>query len=379
MPNDLPARPAFLMVTDTAMVRKDGRVFAFGPVVRELEVFSALFGEITWIGFNRPDMLGDPIMDLVPEQINCILLNRSGGDTIWKKLGVLVQAPNMFRHILKNVWRNKVIHTRAPSSPAFIAALLSFVFRNKIWWHKYAGNWGQENPPFFYGMQRTWLQRAYWSKVTINGHWPGQPAHCLSFENPCLDDEERSIGALTLREKSYDKKLQLCFVGRIEHEKGIMKLLEALEILHTDQIEVLHIIGDGPLRHACVDRATNLPIDIRIHGSLSRKTVGEIMQKCHFILLPSIASEGFPKVIAEGANYGCIPVVTNISSIGQYIKHRETGFLLPGNRPEQIAHAIEELINNRVALPAIAQRARQMAELFTYERYRQRILAEILH
>lgn len=45
----------------------------------------------------------------------------------------------------------------------------------------------------------------------------------------------------------------------------------------------------------------------------------------YFLLLPS-DSEGFPKVIAEAACYGVIPVVSAVSSIPHYIKN-ENGYL----------------------------------------------------
>ena len=44
--------------------------------------------------------------------------------------------------------------------------------------------------------------------------------------------------------------------------------------------------------------------------------------------MPTTASEGFPKVIAEAMNFGCLPIVSNISSIGQYVKDGENGFLI---------------------------------------------------
>ena len=44
-------------------------------------------------------------------------------------------------------------------------------------------------------------------------------------------------------------------------------------------------------------------------------------------VLPSY-SEGFPKVIAEAMNFGCIPIVSDISCIRQYIINGKNGFLI---------------------------------------------------
>lgn len=366
------------MVTDTAMVRKNGRVYAFGPVVRELDVFHELFRSIEWIGFDRPDLHDDPVLLPVPDYVQCFLLKRSGGHSILSKLGVLFQTPAMAWRILKSLKGNQVIHTRAPSSPAFIAAFLSILFWKKIWWHKYAGNWGEVNPPFFYGLQRQWLTKAAWSKVTINGRWPGQPAHCLSFENPCLDEEERRKGSQSLRQKDYTGVLNICFAGHLSAAKGADILLEALMRYKGQRINALHLMGDGPLRPYWEEKKTQFSFEVVLHGQVNRAQVGKIMSECHVIMLPS-QSEGFPKVIAEGANYGCVPVVSDISSIGQYIRHGENGFLLSPKRLKE-GKLMEDLgpILNMTDLKPLALAAHDMASAFTFEYYLDKINREIL-
>ena len=72
--------------------------------------------------------------------------------------------------------------------------------------------------------------------------------------------------------------------------------------------------------------AKDIDVDILFHGFVNRKRLFNIFSKSHFIVLPS-QSEGFPKVIAEASNFGCIPIVSNVGSISQYIKDQENGFL----------------------------------------------------
>ncbi len=366
------------MVTDTAMVVKNGKVYAFGPVVRELVVFQKLFSSVEWIGFNRQDLLNDPVLLPVPEEVRCILLSPAGGDRFLNKLEVLVQMPVMLWHIFRSIRGKQVVHTRAPSSPAFLAALLSIFFPYKIWWHKYAGNWGEMHPPFFFGLQRHLLSLARWSRVTINGRWPGQPAHCLSFENPCLDEEERRQGAAALAKKDFEGPLQLCFVGHLNEAKGMDKLLEALPQLPADRIAALHLIGDGPLRVQCENVARQSSFPVYLHGYLSRAKVARIMAACHLLVLPS-RSEGFPKVVAEAANYGCVPVVSDVSAIGQYIRHGENGFLLAPERLLKglLAEDLKEALYHGF-LKEIAGNAYGMAKSFTFEAYCRKLGEQVL-
>lgn len=366
------------MVTDTAMVRKAGKVYAFGPVVRELDVFLDLFEKVEWIGFDRQDMLNDPVMLPVPEEVRCILLPRSGGNSMVHKVGVMAHTPLMLWTIFQRTLRHQVIHTRAPSSPAFLALVLSFFLRNKTWWHKYAGNWGQEKPPFFFGFQRACLKMAFWSKVTINGRWPGQPAHCLSFENPCLEEAERVAGAQVIARKRYNGPLSLCFVGHLNAAKGADKLIDLISRLPSDRIAAMHIVGDGPLRAQFESLVHRLPFPLVLHGYASRAQVGEVMSECHLLLLPS-QSEGFAKVIAEGANYGCVPVVSDVSATSQYVRHGVSGFLLSPDRIAQgYLHEDLQVALQFSDLKSVAMEAHRMAGAFTFERYRERIQKDIL-
>ena len=62
------------------------------------------------------------------------------------------------------------------------------------------------------------------------------------------------------------------------------------------------------------------------HGFLSKDAVHAVLAESHFFLLPSTASEGFPKVIAEAACYGAIPLVSDVGSISHYVND-ENGYV----------------------------------------------------
>ena len=182
-----------------------------------------------------------------------------------------------------------------------------------------------------------------------------------------------------IRSKSYEERLDLCFVGRLDSTKGIPELIAAFDRQgDPTRIARLHGVGDGPLRAVLTSAARSWPFETRIYGSQSRSEVGRIMSECHLQLLPSRA-EGFPKVIAEGANYGCVPVVSDISGIAQYVQDGVNSFLM---RPERLDAGLlhEDLayILAQANLREMALSAWEMAEAFTFVRYGERIRREIL-
>lgn len=369
-----------LVISHTEHYRlPDETIAGWGPTIRELDELTLLFDEVTHIACLHDTPAPKSAMPYTSGKVRFVGIPPYGGPGWRNKLAILTTAPQIIATVFRELRKSDVFQFRAPTSMGvYLIPLLSLFTRRKGWF-KYAGNWVEERPPLSYAIQRGWLVQMQKRKVTINGRWPNQLGHLLSFENPCLDEKETRQARQAATNKTYNDKLIIAFAGGLNPGKGIIQLLEAFMVSPkiADQISELIIAGDGPLRPELEKRAAQLPIKVTFRGFLNRTQLEAVYAAAHIICLPS-DSEGFPKVIAEGAAYGCIPVVTDVSAIGQYIKHGETGFLLPGNRPEQIAAALEELVNNRAALPVIAQRARQMAELFTYERYRQRIAAEIL-
>jgi len=272
-----------------------------------------------------------------------------------------------------------VVHTRAPSLPAFFAICFSLLDHKRIYWHKYAGNWQEPNAPIFYALQRTLLQKARSTRVTINGKWNDQPAHLLSFENPCLTETELQRATAIGEAKRFDTAWTLAFVGNLTPNKGILELLEALRQLPPGaNIERIIIAGDGHLRAEVEVLAKQLPMRVELRGYLQRAALESVYAAAHLLCLPSY-SEGFPKVIAEGAAFGCVPVVSDISAIGQYVRHGENGFLLKTINAATITAALEEALAQGAHLKKHATEAMQMAQLFTYERFKQRIATEILN
>jgi glycosyltransferase involved in cell wall biosynthesis len=94
-------------------------------------------------------------------------------------------------------------------------------------------------------------------------------------------------------------------------------------------------------------------------------------------LLPS-ASEGFPKVVAEAACYGTIPVVSNVGSIPHYITN-ENGFVWDINGKttfdEVLGCAIEK---KEEELNEMSQKIVVLAKKFTFDNYIKKLKGMIL-
>ena len=362
-----------LIISDTKIQKVGDTYFGFNSVVLELEVFSKLFDKITWIGFDYSVLKRDESLLRIPKNIEVILLPRSGGKTIFSKFRILYLMPLYFFKILRYVNSNNFIHVRGPSGPMFLSLIISGFYKNKRWLVKYANNWNDANPPFFWKIQKQLMIDQSWIIGSVNGQWADMPNHLLSFENPCILE---GVFDGEILNKFDDQPKTLLFVGRIEFEKGIRIFLESLERVKLSYIEKIIIVGDGKnldyLNIFLLNNKLNVKIDYV--GPQSKEVVLNLMRTSHFLILPTTASEGFPKVIAEAWSLGCLPICSNISSIGQYVMNNQNGFIWEYLKKNDFADVINSaILTDSSKLNEYIKDGIKVSQKFTYSFYENRI------
>lgn len=357
----------------------EGVISGWGATVREINHLSKVFDKIYHIA---PLYDGKPVagsLSYDADNIHFIPLKPSGGNTLFKKFSVLTTSFHnigVVRSALKDV---DIYQFRAPTGMGLYLIPWLNWFSGKAGWVKFAGNWQQKKAPLGYAIQKWMLKRMTKRKVTINGIWDNAPSHCISFENPCLTLEERDKGRNMIVGKDYTGVLNFCFIGRLEEAKGVDVIIEAFKIIgKNERIGKIHFIGDGPGLSYYMDITKPLADKCLFHGFLNRTEIESILKDCHVFLLPS-ASEGFPKVVAEAANYGCVPVVTDVSCIGQYIHDGFNGYLIPedSRNGTTLEKKILEILSNS-ELEKMAYNAWGFSEKFTFNHYNQRVLDELV-
>ena len=236
-------------------------------------------------------------------------------------------------------------HFRAPTSIGIYAILYLGLLSKTKGWFKYAGDWQSNSLPTTYRIQR-YLLKIQNKPVTINGSWPNQPQHCKSFKNPCITQSELLTGYKIRSQKVLKvSRIEICFVGRLEPKKGFDIFMECLISLRAElrqEISKIHIVGSGPLQNRYKDRLTNSLLPCIFYGNLSREEVHKVYSNCDALVLPSV-TEGFPKVVVEAMNYGCVPVVTNMSSIREVVTSKN-GFLIAGHSEEKLKEQIVNML-----------------------------------
>ena len=148
---------------------------------------------------------------------------------------------------------------------------------------------------------------------------------------------------LTKNIKIKPNKYRLIFVGSLNRHKGVHLIIDALkELKDLSSYAELILVGDGEERGEFEVMAQTIDFPIRFLGHCSKNKVAELLSESHVLLLPS-KSEGFPKVVGEAMNYGCIPIVTNISCMNEYIENGVNGLLMSDVSSDSLRDALTVL------------------------------------
>lgn len=354
----------------------NGTIVGWGPTITEINHLAEVFDEIFHIAMFHDTEAPKSSLPYTNERINFVPLKPTGGKSVYEKLAVLFSAPQVIKTVNKTLSKTDYFQLRAPTGIGVFLIPYLTLFSKKKGWFKYAGNWKQNPAPLGYAAQRYMLKRQR-RVVTINGHWDNQQAHCLSFENPCLTETDIEEGVSIIANKTKGKFVNFCYVGRLEKEKGVEHIINAFNHLPDDllgRLGEVHLVGDGKDMAYFKTLSTKKSINFIFHGFLSTSDVFEVYSRAHFFLMPTTASEGFPKVIAEAMNFGCVPIVSNISSIGQYIFDGENGFIIePVTKTAVITCIKKGIAIEEVQFKTMLSHNTDLVRKFTYTYYLKRI------
>ena len=366
-----------VIISHTEHYLNGNEIVGWGPTIREINFLSNYFGEIIHIATLHPTAAPMSAEGYSNSNIKFVALEPFGGPRIIDKLKILGTMFKTIKQISGFTKNADFVQLRLPTGiGVYLLPYFSwFARRNFKFWVKYAGNWAESNPPLGYAFQRWFLkQNLAKCPVTMNGFWDDQPKHCISFENPCLTEVQIEEGKKITDLKSFEKPFNLIFIGRLEEAKGVNRILDSCKDINSNLISKIDFVGDGEVIEAYKLMAKELAIPCHFHGGRGNEFVHELLKEAHFLLIPSTASEGFPKVIAEAACYGVIPIASDVGSIAHYITPNY-GFIWKLAESESFNTVFQETLNTPLKL--LQEKSKSVidiAELFSFKSYLNKLI-----
>ena len=149
------------------------------------------------------------------------------------------------------------------------------------------------------------------------------------------------------------------WVGRVSGEKGPDVFIEAAAHVSVPGT-VFSVIGDGPMREACEDRARQAGIShrVRFHGSVPE--AGRLLA-AHDVFALTSWTEGTPMALLEAIHAGVPVVATRVGGVPNVVGEDEAVLCDPGD-VAAVARGIEHILNEPDAASRRADAARRRLE-----------------
>lgn len=177
---------------------------------------------------------------------------------------------------------------------------------------------------------------------------------------PMLSYDDRDV----IRDRVYKikERYELLFLCRIQRQKGIVELLEAMKQLKESGTICFHltIAGDGDyLEQAqteCKNR--NLENEVAFLGGIYDNSVkADLYKKADLYVLPTYYNEGFPRTLYEAMIFGAPVITTLVAGIPALMKDGDNCKALEPQSVESIKESLIYAINNYEDMGRMARNA----------------------
>ena len=155
-------------------------------------------------------------------------------------------------------------------------------------------------------------------------------------------------------------RLEMLYLGRIEPNKGMDYLYDAMaewQAYHTNFR--VHFAGVEQGNYGYITKFQQLLGDKFVYeGVVTGKEKSNLFKQCQIFLLPSLY-EGLPISLLECMSFGLVPIVTDVGSIGEFVKDKKNGLLLQVKDAKSIVKALDLLPRDHTLLIQLSSSARQ--------------------
>jgi len=151
---------------------------------------------------------------------------------------------------------------------------------------------------------------------------------------------------------NYFKANKLCYFGRINYDKGIHILIDAIKIIHDQGLKVeVDIYGslDNDYAQNQIKKCDDWQISniIKFLGFKDNTYILDRLQEYSFSIIPSVWFDNMPNSFIESQSRGVPVIASAIGSLKELIKNSYNGFLFKPGNPDDLAKVILEAINRK--------------------------------
>lgn len=331
-----------LIVSTAPFIFKGEKCFAYSPYVKELVIWEKYANEVSFccpVWKNQNGLLIEEVSFEIKKHFKLIELNlNSFTSSIQAFFSAFWDGLLIFRAM----YQADHIHLRCPGNIGLLGCLIQILFPFKSKTAKYAGNWDPKaKQPWSYRLQKWLLSNSFLTRnmqVLVYGEWEGSSKNIHPFFTATYWETEKA----PLKPLNFADSIRFVFVGTLSEGKRPMYAIALVEALSKRGYAVqLELYGEGKERVVLEDyiEENHLKGFIELKGNQSKEIIKSAYQSSHFVLLPS-KSEGWPKAIAEGMFWGCVPLATSISCVPFMLDYGNRGVILTTEIEQDVQQVI---------------------------------------
>lgn len=364
----------FLIVTHVPHIFHNTQYYGYAPYVREMNVWLKYVSKVIIVA---PVELGNPSpIHLAYNHSNIEFVPVKSFDITNVKsiVGTVFKLPLLLFKIFTACKKAQHIHLRCPGNVGLLGCMIQLFFPNKQKTAKYAGNWDPKSKqPLTYKLQQYILNNTFLTRnmqVLVYGEWKGISQNIKPFFTASYYEKDKEAIAT----KDITSIIKFVFVGTLVNGKRPLHAVELVQKLQEMSLQVhLDIFGEGNQRELLENYIlnNNLQKVVTIHGNKSLELVTKAYQESHFVILPS-ESEGWPKAIAEGMFWGCVPIATSVSCVPYMLDFGNRGISLSLNL-QQDAKQIFSVLDNFEQYNVKSKKCENWSRKYTLDYFEQEI------
>lgn len=364
----------FVIITHVPHIIENNQYFAYAPYVREMNIWAKHVDKIIIVA-PVENTKKTPI-HIHYEHANIEFVAIDSFDTLSLKSAfqTIFKIPSILFKIFSSFKKADHIHLRCPGNVGLLGALVQILFPSTSKTAKYAGNWDpQAKRPFSYRLQRNILSNTFLTRniqVLVYGEWPDSNKNIKPFFTATYKESDKK----EILPRTLSGIIKVVFVGTLSSGKRPLYAIQLVEKLYQQGLPIeLTVFGEGKERESLQHYISEKKIEdiVVLCGNQNIETIQKAYQESHFVLLPS-QSEGWPKVIAEGMFWGCIPLATSVSCVPYMVDFGSRGVLLDIDLEKDV-NQIQELISEKTKYQEMASNGMEWSRKYTLDMFEQEI------
>ena len=176
-----------------------------------------------------------------------------------------------------------------------------------------------------------------------------------------------------------EKNNKIVYMGRMDIEKGIEYLFEAMKIVEIEVPEVqLIMIGKGELLEHYKSLVSDMGLGeiIDFKGFIKREELIETVMSAEMVVIPSFGAEMFGLVGLEASLLQRPLVLSDNFGLSERVDELKVGLLFESGNSEDLAKKILELLQNFELVKELSENTKDIAAHYSKNKHYELILSE---